>query len=215
MPFGAYPLPTLLGNHLKIFIILIFVFSLAMAENDYSVRIGYGKVTSSDLGEILVGKIEEDKHDLRVYAIDAGYRIYRQFEDMPIDIYLKGGFYYYDEDAQHDNIIETTLYLKAYWNIDIWQNRFRVGFGDGISYTDGILLTEYLEALSNKDNNSKILNYIDLSFDVDIGRLIRYEPLYNTALGWVIKHRSGIFGSINNVRKGGSNYNTVYLSVNF
>ena len=193
---------------------MIFVVNL-VAGDDYSFRVGYGKVTSSDFGEILVGQIEEHEYDLRVFSLDAGYLMAQSINDLPIDIYLYGGLYYYDEADIQDNILETALYFKAYWNIDFFQNRVRIGFGDGISYTDGILLTEYLEAQAKEDKNSKILNYIDLSLDFDIGRLLRYEPLYNTSLGWVIKHRSGIFGSINSVRNGGSNYNTVYLSTNF
>jgi outer membrane protein len=59
------------------------------------------------------------------------------------------------------------------------------------------------------------LNYIDLSLDLDLGRLVRYQPLYNTSLGWALKHRSGIFGLINNVKKGGSNYNTLYIETKF
>jgi outer membrane protein len=54
-----------------------------------------------------------------------------------------------------------------------------------------------------------------LSVDFDIGKLISYKPLHGTYIGWALKHRSGIFGLINNVRKGGSNYNTIFLERNF
>jgi len=36
-----------------------------------------------------------------------------------------------------------------------------------------------------------------------------------TYVGWAIKHRSGVFGLINNVKEGGANYNTIYIEKNF
>ena len=50
---------------------------------------------------------------------------------------------------------------------------------------------------------------------MNIGKVFDYKPLKNTYLGYAIKHRSGIFGLINNVSHGGSNYNTLYIESNF
>jgi outer membrane protein len=61
---------------------------------------------------------------------------------------------------------------------------------------------------------SKMLNYLDISFDIDIGRLLSIDTLHDTYLGYTLKHRSGIFGLFNGV-KGGSNYNMITLEKNF
>jgi len=187
------------------------------AQDDYSFRVAYGKVTSSDFGEILSGNIKAHEKDLRVLALDAGYLLEESLFALPVDFYLKAGVASFDENGFKDDVYETTLYFKAYWNFDFLQNRVRVGFCEGVSYTDKLLLTEYLEAQSQTpvDNNSKILNYIDLSLDFDMGKLFGYKQLEGTNLGFAIKHRSGIYGLINSVRRGGSNYNTLYIESKF
>jgi len=199
------------------FIILLFLFLNLIAQDDYSFRVAYGKATNSDFGEIILGEIESHAYDLKVLAFDGGYLLAPEIFELPIDLYLKSGLSYFDESGLNDDIYEATLYLKLYYNIDFFSNRVRVGFGEGLSYTSDILITEYLEAQSETpiDNNSRILNYIDASLDFDIGKLVRYKPLYGTYLGWALKHRSGIFGLINDVEKGGSNYNTLFIEKNF
>jgi len=87
--------------------------------------------------------------------------------------------------------------------------------GEGISYTNEIVYTELLEAAQENGNNSKFLNYIDLSLDFSVGRLIKYQTFDEVYMGWALKHRSGIFGLINNVKQGGSNYNTIYVEAKF
>jgi len=39
--------------------------------------------------------------------------------------------------------------------------------------------------------------------------------MHGTYFGILLKHRSGIFGLINNVAHGGSNYNSIYLEKKF
>jgi outer membrane protein len=191
------------------------LFMSLVASEDYSFRVAYGKVTKSDFGQILMGDIQSHPNDLRVVSLDGGYLLEEGLFDLPIDLYVKAGVSKFDENGLQKDVYEGTLYLKAYYNIDFLDNRVRVGFGEGGSYTSDVLACEQMEATAKHDNNSKYLNYIDFSLDFDVGRLVGYQPLYNTSLGWVIKHRSGIFGLINNVHNGGSNYNAVYLETKF
>ena len=177
-------------------------------------RVAYGSASENDLGDIISGDMGSHPEDLTVLAFDGGYLLKESLFEWPMDVYVKGSLAQFDEGA-YDDVYEATLYLKAYWNFDFLDNRIRVGFGNGISYTSDILRTEYLEAQSKNDNNSEFLNYIDLSVDFDFGRLINYKPLHNTYIGYALKHRSGIYGLINNVTNGGSNYNTFYLEKNF
>ena len=195
-------------------IILFFLIANLIAQDDYSLRVAYGNASENDLGEIISGQLGSHTEDLTVLSVDGGYLLKESAFEWPMDIYVKGGVSYFDEGA-FDDVYEATLYIKAYWNFDFLENRIRVGLGDGISVTSDILRTEYLEAKSKNDNNSEFLNYIDFSVDFDFGRLIRYKPLHNTYIGYALKHRSGIYGLINNVEKGGSNYNTIYLERNF
>lgn len=202
---------------MKIFLLFLFVANL-IAQDDYSLRVAFGKASGSDLGDIISGDMSTHQYDMSVTALDGGYLLKERAFTLPIDIYAKGSLAYFDESKAplpREDIYEATLYLKAYWNLDFLDNRVRVGFGEGISYTSSILYVEYQEASQKSDNNSYILNYIDISLDVDFGKIIRYKPLYGSYIGWALKHRSGIYGLINSVKKGGSNYNTIYIEKNF
>ena len=229
MPFlGIYnsPLYLLLGKILKILVLLFICFNL-FAQEKYSVRVAYGEATSSDFGEAVFLDWKSSDIESRVLAVDGAYLLKEGAFEWPMDVYVKVGFSKFSEDSGYQSnsygeffykdkdVYEGTLYIKAYWNFDFLQNRIRVGFGEGLSYTDTILNTEKYEADSENDNNSNILNYLDFSVDFDFGRLVGYKPLHATYIGWAIKHRSGIYGLINDVKRGGSNYNTIYLEKNF
>jgi len=198
---------------LKIFILLLLTLNL-IAQDDYSLRLAYGNASDNDLGTIITGQLGSHSEDLSVLALDGGYLLKEGAFEWPMDVYVKAGLSYFDE-GKYSDVYEATLYIKVYWNFDFLDNRIRTGFGEGASYTSDILKAEELEGNSDSDKNSNFLNYLDISVDVDFGRLIRYKPLHNTYLGYALKHRSGIFGLINGVTNGGSNYNTVYLERSF
>lgn len=200
---------------MKFFVLFVILFTGLSANKDYSLRVAYGEPTKSDFLEVLTGDIKSHPYNVSVLSLDGGYLLKESAFDLPIDFYIKAGLSKFFEDSLQDDVYEGTLYIKAYYNIDFLANRVRVGFGEGGSYTSGHLMVEQLEVAQKNGNNSKYLNYIDFSVDFDLGRLVNYKPLYDTSLGWVIKHRSGIWGLINNVRHGGSNYNAVYLETKF
>jgi hypothetical protein len=202
---------------LKIILFFLLVVNL-VAQDDYSFRVAYGKASSSTLGDILIGTINSHESDMRVLALDGGFLLKESAYEWPMDVYFKAGLSYFDESKapiDRDNIYEATAYIKAYWNFDFLKNRVRLGLGEGLSYTSNILYVEYKEATENQDHNSYLLNYLDISLDFDFGRLVRQEKLNATYLGLALKHRSGIFGLINNVKKGGSNYVSFYIEKSF
>jgi len=200
---------------LKLFFALLLFISLNATEilNKYSLRAAYGKASQKDLGEIIFGDFGSHPRDLSVYSLDGGYLLKKEIFEWPLDIYIKGGLSYFDED-QFENIFEATLYLKAYLNLDFWKNRVRIGAAEGISYAQNVPETEVVEASGEGDNTSKFLNYLDISLDFDFGRLVRVQSLQETYIGYALKHRSGVFGLYNGVH-GGSNYNMLYLEKNF
>ncbi len=204
------------GFSLKFF--LVFLISIALyaseVENKYSLRVAHGFASENDLGQILLGDFGTHPRNLSVYSLDGGYLLKKNIANHPLDIYVKGGISYFNED-EFDNMFEGTLYLKAYWNFDFWNNRVRVGAAEGISYTPShVPESEVVEATAEGDNTSKFLNYLDISLDFDLGRLVKYKPMYETYMGYALKHRSGVFGLYNGVH-GGSNYNMLYIEKNF
>ncbi len=200
---------------MKLLLLLIILgLNLIAAQNNYSIRGAVGKPTLHSLANILLGKFGAYRDDLKAYNIDGGYLLKKDLFDLPIDLYLKGGLTYYEEKIQ-DDLYGVDIYIKAYYNINFWKNRVRFGFGEGLSYTNRILEIEQIDAQRYNDNNSHLLNYLDISLDFDLGKLLKYRALNETYIGVLLKHRSGIFGTINNVRHGGSNYESIYIEKNF
>ncbi len=211
------------------YIVLLFLFLNLSANDDYSIRVAYGQASTKDLGEILFFNSDIHPDNLSVFSLDGGYLLKKSIYELPLDLYVKGGLSYFNEADKHiygtgplaiiypgerSNVYEGTVYIKVYYNIDFLKNRIRVGLGEGLSYTSSVLWSEEKEATQESEDYSKFLNYIDISFDVDLGKLVKYKPLEETYIGWTIKHRSGIFGLFNGV-DGGSNYNTISIEKNF
>jgi len=200
---------------LKILIFLLFTLHL-IAQDEYSLRVAYGKASKSSLGDIISGDFSQHEKNLSVVALDGGYLLKDSVNSWPMDLYIKTNVSRYDESLVNiKSVYEITLYIKAYWSFDFLDNRVRLGLGEGGSYTSDILFVEAEEAGSINGNTSYFLNYLDISLDFDFGKLIGVKPLYGTYLGWALKHRSGIYGFINGVKKGGSNYNTIYIEKSF
>ncbi len=213
------------------YLVLLFLFLGLSADDDYSFRVAYGTASTKDFGEILLFNIDKHSDDLTVLSLDGGYLLKKDLFDVPLDIYLKGGLSYFKEANKHiykpgpysastyyiaprSDVYEGTIYAKAYYNIDFWKNRVRAGIGMGFSYTSSVLWAEEDEAVRENEKYAKLLNYLDFSVDVDLGKLIKYAPLEDTYIGWTIKHRSGVFGLFDGVN-GGSNYNTISIERNF
>lgn len=199
---------------MKVVFFLLLALNL-VAQNEFSARILYGKATEKALGDVIIGDLGSHPENLTALAIDGGYLLQQNNFDLPIDLYVKAGVSKFHEDRYRD-VYELLAYIKLFYNIDFLENRVRLGFGEGGSYTNHILRAESLEAQTTPNGKtSYFLNYLDLSADFDLGKLVRYKPLYETYIGIALKHRSGIFGLINGVTKGGSNYNSIYLEKNF
>ena len=196
--------------------LLLFLISIkVLVAGNYSLRLSSSVATDYDFGQIVTAKIGKFQKDSTVYAVDAGYLLPQISNSLPFDIYIKSGLSYFEQPPSEAAIYEVTLYVKAYYNFDFFHNRVRFGFGEGGSYTSAILAVERADAQAYNDNNSHYLNYLDVSLDDDLGRLSGLESLKEMYVGLLLKHRSGIFGLVNNVRHGGSNHVGFYIEKNF
>jgi len=215
----------------RLLLLFLVFLSCIRADGKYSIKFAAGEASLSNLNQILSLKNEYHPDSMRTYGVDLGYLLVKDTFELPLDIYIKGAFYYYPEKGTYyhedpelstygnkyvqNDIYEGIIYVKAYWNFNFWKNRIRLGVAEGISCVSDIPLVERQEADSDGDNTSRVLNYLELSIDFDMGRLIRYKPMENFYAGFFIKHRSGIFGLINGVKEGGNNYLMLNLEKNF
>ena len=99
----------------------------------------------------------------------------------------KGGLSYFDENGLQDNFFEATLYVKVYYKLDYMDNRMRIGFGEGLSWASDVPIIEIDEASISDKEVAQFLNYLDISFDFDLGRLLRIKSLNNLYLGYTVK----------------------------
>ena len=188
-------------------------------------RLGFGYSDSNDLGDILIGDWNHYDGDTSALNLDGGYRVGHNVFGWPLDFYAKGGVSYFNENNIYNthtqkyskNFLEINTYIKVYLKLDFWKNRVRIGVGEGVSLAQEVPVVEVVDATNSDgtmDPTAKFLNYLDISADLDVGRLIRVNALRDTYLGYTLKHRSGVFGLFNGVH-GGSNYNMVTLEKNF
>lgn len=181
---------------------------------DFSLRIGGGYSDFNDLGEILAGSFNTYEGDTYVINLDGGWRFVENMLDTPFDWYLKGGLSYFHENGFQDDIYEATFYVKVIYKLDFWENRIRFGLGEGVSWATDVPYVEIADAFGSDKQVAVFLNYLDISADFDLGRLVRVESLEDLYIGYTIKHRSGVFGLYSDVT-GGSNYNMITIEKNF
>lgn len=198
------------------FLILLFLFFNLYADNDYSLRGAYGTSSASDFDELYKFRgLNTSPYDTSVYNLAVGYRFAKNFYDLPIDFTVNGGASYFDENGHQSDFLEGNLYLKMFIKFNFLSQQFRYGIAEGVSYAGNIPWVEHKEAVAENDNESKFLNYMEMTFDFDVGKLIRVKSLEELYLGYLIKHRSGAHGLYGGVSDGGSNYNCIYIEKNF
>jgi len=81
--------------------------------------------------------------------------------------------------------------LKMFIKFNFLSQQFRYAIAEGVSYAGKVPWVEDREAVSENGNESEFLNYMEMTFDFDVGKLIRVKDLEGLYLGYLIKHRSG------------------------
>lgn len=180
-------------------------------------RVAHGWATTSDMGDILFRfDSERDENKGTLSSVFYGYPLTDELFGLDLDIYVTPGIvHHWQTDAQGASS-EYVVAIKAYYTLD-WPTKWRIGVAEGLSYIDRVT---YMEAKSMEDKGykpSNLLNYLDISYDVNLGDLFNKRDWDNMWLGYSLHHRSAIFESSSQFSriKGGSNYNTVYLQVDF
>ncbi|WP_295893270.1 MipA/OmpV family protein [uncultured Vibrio sp.] len=185
-------------------------------SNKRYVRVAHGWATPSNIGDIIKFNSEKDEFNNQLSSVFYGHPLTDELFGLPIDIYLTPGIVHHWSSEVQSSSTEYVAAIKAYYTVD-WPVKWRFGVAEGLSYIDSITYVEGTE-LENKDKvPSKLLNYLDFSFDVNVGDLLSQDGLNNMWLGYSIHHRSAIFEKASQYGriKGGSNYNTIYLQFDF
>ncbi|MEZ8929334.1 MULTISPECIES: MipA/OmpV family protein [unclassified Vibrio] len=179
-------------------------------------RVAHGWATPSNIGDIMKFNREKDEYNNQLTSFFYGHPLTDEIFGFPLDIYLTPGIaHHWSSDVQSSST-EYIVAIKAYYTFD-WPTQWRVGVAEGMSYIDSLTYIEAKEMKEKGYNGSHLLNYLDFSFDVNVGDLMSKNDLNNLWFGYSLHHRSAIFENASQFGriKGGSNYNTVYLQYEF
>ncbi|HKK04992.1 MAG TPA: MipA/OmpV family protein [Gammaproteobacteria bacterium] len=176
------------------------------------VRLAYGWASESDLPTLLSGTFVRDPENNQLTSVFYGIPVSDTLMGLPLAVYFTPGIVYHHRSDVQEPFPELVAAFKVYYTFQ-WPVRVRLGAAEGLSYTTQVLYVEAVTRESKGEYPSKLLNYLDLSADVNVGDLTGATSLKDLWFGIGIHHRSGIyqtssaFGRI----RGGSNYPQIYL----
>lgn len=184
--------------------------------NKRYIRIAHGWATPSNIGDIIKFNSEKDPYNNQMTSFFYGHPLTDELFGIPIDIYFTPGIaHHWSSDVQSAST-EYIAAIKAYYTVN-WPTKWRFGVAEGMSYVDSITYIEGSEMERKGYNPSNLLNYLDFSFDVNMGDLFNNRDLDRMWVGYSIHHRSAIFEQASQYGriKGGSNYNSITLTMEF
>ncbi|WP_171366182.1 MipA/OmpV family protein [Vibrio coralliilyticus] len=185
-------------------------------KNKRYFRIAHGWATPSNIGDIMKLNTEKDPYNNQMTSFFYGHPLTDELFGVPLDIYFTPGIvHHWSSDVQSAST-EYVAAIKAYYTFN-WPTQWRFGVAEGMSFIDSITYIEQTEMDSKGYNASNLLNYLDFSFDINVGDLINNRDLDNMWVGYSLHHRSAIFEQASQYGriKGGSNYNTIYVQFDF
>ncbi|PSW14839.1 MltA-interacting MipA family protein [Photobacterium sanctipauli] len=179
-------------------------------------RVAHGRATPSNMGDIFSGKGEKDEFNNQLTSIFYGHPLTDELFGIPLDIYLTPGFVWHWSSDVQSTTQEYVMAIKAYYTVN-WPVKWRFGVAEGLSYITDISYIEAAEMERKDYEPSNLLNYLDFSFDVNLGDLFNEKSMDGVWVGYSLHHRSAIFENASQFGriKGGSNYNTIYVQFDF
>lgn len=184
--------------------------------NKRYMRVAHGWATPSNIGDIMKFNREKDPYNNQLTSLFYGHPLTDELFGIPLDIYFTPGIVHHWSSEVQSSATEYVAAIKAYYTLD-WPTKWRFGVAEGISYIDSFTYVEHEEMKSKGYTPSNYLNYLDFSFDINVGDLFNNRDLDKVWFGYSLHHRSAIFEKASQYGriKGGSNYNTLYVQIDF
>ncbi|CAE6901928.1 MltA-interacting protein MipA [Vibrio sp. B1FLJ16] len=179
-------------------------------------RVAHGWATPSNMGDIFRFDRVKDEYNNQLTSLFYGHPLTDDLFGLPLDIYLTPGLVHHWSSDVQSSSTEYVMAIKAYYTFD-WPTKWRFGLAEGMSYIDNVTYIEGTEMEEKGYTPSNLLNYLDFSFDVNVGDLFKKKSWNNMWVGYSLHHRSAIFEKASQFGriKGGSNYNTMYIQYEF
>jgi outer membrane protein len=179
------------------------------------VRFAQGWGSDARLGEILVGQNRSDGVPVYMSSLFYGHPLSDTLFGLPIEVYLSPGVAHHYASSVQGAATEYVLKVKFFHTLELPViGRLRLGAAEGLSYMDSITFYEERDLRRKGYDESRLLNHLDFSAELNLGDLFRSRRLADLWLGASIHHRSGIFEttSLFGRIKGGANFNTITLT---
>ncbi len=190
---------------------------ISKVQSPHHHRVGYGMATPTNTKEIILDfRSEPDEFKNAFASYFYGFPVCDAWMGLNVPVYFEPGLAYHLRNKFQNDFLEYVAMIKLYYTIPLpW--KFRIGLGEGLSYSTEISHIEKREMDSRKLQASRLLNYLDFSLDFSLQSIGNIDFLKGLWVGWYLHHRSGIYGSstLFNRVSGGSNYNTFYALYEF
>lgn len=187
----------------------------ARRQKEWTWRINYGyQAEGNIIGEIDQGTLENSPFvDTEV----GGITVSRLLSDGPrFDFYGRLALFRHFEEPLQEDFNSYAAYIMAVArNYSKWSGDelFRWGFGFGMNYAEHVPAVEVIKQSRKGDNTSHFLNYLELTLDYPLRRIVKKGFFSNCYAGLTVVHRSGIFGTAKILGDvaGGSDWITAHL----
>ena len=169
-------------------------------HGEWSWRVNYGYQADGNIvSEIDQGDFSESKvADTNL----AGITLSRLLTEGPRVDFLGrvAAFRHFEQDEGNRNFWSYAAYIMAVGKgYSPWskQEVFRWGFGFGMSYAETVPIAEQRKQTGSgaSGNTSHFLNYLEMTLDFPLRRILKAKWLQKCYVGVTVVHRSGIFGT--------------------
>ena len=206
---------------------LIFFLSLSLGQissstfynnEKWGIRFYRGYATYRPLIAIIgSGDMPMERHETGIRGIDLSRKITSDQSQANIDWYLKFGFIRHLERGYQPNHNQYNIFLQAYQNKIVLGYPINLFIGEGLSYSELVPYVEGRETRRISGRDSKLMNYLNVGFDISTYHLFPNIGLINLYVGLAVSHRSGVYKQISffNNTQGGGNFVTLFSEYKF
>lgn len=113
------------------------------------------------------------------------------------DVVARAGVFRHYEKPFQENfnsyVLSVGAIVKSFDNFSD-KVKFRWGVAMGLSYAETLPAEEVVEFIDNDIDSSRLLLYLEVTYDYALDRLIPWKGFENCFVGAIITHRSGVYG---------------------
>jgi outer membrane protein len=186
-----------------------------MLEGSY-LRLAHGWATPSSLAQIIRFNADDDPYNNQLTSVFYGHPVSETLVGLPIEVYLHSGLVWHWKSEVQDSAQEIAVSIKLYYTFPL-PVRVRLGAAEGLDWVNNIPYVEETQLGKKGYQSSNLLNFLDLSLDLNLGDIVGKQEWKRWWLGYNIHHRSAIFETAQQFGriKGGSNFQAIYLQRDF